>query len=186
VSGSWTANGTIGTSSDAYRGLTGIVYGTTVTLYATRKGGSGSNGGGELVSLLDISGYNGAFAGTPNVVAIAAAKQLFAASPSPGTPPLPIAQASRAIRQERPISGTTATLSVTATGTAPFFYQWYSGNTADTGTPAGANSRPHDAAVVFDQAIGFVANSAGFANSNTATVNFCNGDALFDILHSHP
>src|SRR4030095_14542066 len=68
VSGNWTANGTVGTASDAYRGLTGIVSGTTVTLYATRKGGSGTTGGGEFVSLVDSSGYNGAFAGAPTLL----------------------------------------------------------------------------------------------------------------------
>src|SRR5262249_34879422 len=64
VSGTWVSNGTVGAAADNYRGLTGVVGGTTVTLYATRKGGSSATGGGELVRLLDASGYNGAFAGT--------------------------------------------------------------------------------------------------------------------------
>src|SRR5262249_44342596 len=63
VGGVWTANGTIGTGTDAYRGLTGVVSGTSVALYSARGGGSGATGGGQLVSLTDSSGYNGAFAG---------------------------------------------------------------------------------------------------------------------------
>src|SRR5262249_5380370 len=59
VNGSWVSNGVVGSSSDAYRGLTATVSGTTITLYATRKGGSTAAGGGELVSLVDSSGYNG-------------------------------------------------------------------------------------------------------------------------------
>jgi predicted extracellular nuclease len=77
VNGSWTSNGTVGTSTDAYRGLTATVSGTTVTLFATRKGGSGSAGGGELVTLTDSSGYNGAFSGTPTLLATAAANESF-------------------------------------------------------------------------------------------------------------
>ena len=63
VAGSWVANGTVGAGADAYRGITGTTSGTTVTLFATRKGGSTATGGGELVAIVDASGYNGAFAG---------------------------------------------------------------------------------------------------------------------------
>ncbi|MFN7769490.1 MAG: DUF11 domain-containing protein, partial [Planctomycetaceae bacterium] len=77
VGGSWTLNGTIGTSTDQYRGLTGVAAGSTVTLYATRKGGSGSTGGGELVRLDDSSGYNAGFSGTPTLLATAAGNTAF-------------------------------------------------------------------------------------------------------------
>jgi predicted extracellular nuclease len=77
VSGAWASNGTVGAGSDAYRGLTGKVVGTTVTLYATRKGGSGATGGGELVSLVDNSGYNATFMGTPTLLASAATNTAF-------------------------------------------------------------------------------------------------------------
>ncbi len=70
VSGAWTANGVVGTATDRYRGLTASVSGTTVTLYAVR-------GGKELVTLTDASGYNGTLAGTPAVVATAAANTGF-------------------------------------------------------------------------------------------------------------
>jgi len=86
VSGSWVANGTIGAAADAYRGLTAIVSGSTLNLYATRKGGSGATGGGELVSLVDASGYNGAFAGTPTLLVGALTNTAFrgvALAPTP-------------------------------------------------------------------------------------------------------
>jgi len=86
VGGSWLANGTVGVTADAYRGLTATVTAGTVTLFATRKGGSAAAGGGELVSLIDASGYNGAFAGTPTVLATAAANTAFrgvALAPAP-------------------------------------------------------------------------------------------------------
>jgi hypothetical protein len=77
VSGSWTANGTVGTASDTYRGVTGVVSAGSVTLYAVRKGGTAATGGGELVSLTDASGYNGAFSGTPTVLSTAAANTAY-------------------------------------------------------------------------------------------------------------
>ena len=45
VAGTWTLNGTIGVDADDYRGITGSVSGTTVTLYCTIKGGSGATVG---------------------------------------------------------------------------------------------------------------------------------------------
>ncbi|MFN0095682.1 MAG: Ig-like domain-containing protein [Dehalococcoidia bacterium] len=77
VGGNWTANGTVGVDADDYRGLTATVSGVTVTLFATRKGGSGATGGGELVKLTDASGYNGAFSGTPTLLATAATNTAF-------------------------------------------------------------------------------------------------------------
>ncbi|NII26831.1 T9SS type A sorting domain-containing protein [Pseudoflavitalea sp. X16] len=72
VGGSWTLNGTVGTGTDDYRGMAIKVSGTTVTLYTMRIGlNSAANGGGEFVTLTDASGFNGAFAGTPTVLATA-------------------------------------------------------------------------------------------------------------------
>jgi hypothetical protein len=75
--GLWTAEGTVGTSSDAYRGLTGSVSGGSVTLFATRKGGSGATGGGELVSIVDATGPLGTFAATPTLLVTAPANEAF-------------------------------------------------------------------------------------------------------------
>jgi hypothetical protein len=77
VEGNWISNGTVGTTADDYRGLTLSVAGSSVNLFATRKGGSGAPGGGELVGLLDASGYNGAFTGTPTVLATAGNQTAF-------------------------------------------------------------------------------------------------------------
>jgi hypothetical protein len=73
----WTANGIAGSATDSYRGLTGSVSGTTVTLYATRNGGTGVSGGGELVSLVDSSGYNGTLSGTPTLLHSAVTNTAF-------------------------------------------------------------------------------------------------------------
>jgi len=77
VGGTWTSNGAIGTAADAYRGLTGVAAGSTVALFATRKGGSTATGGGELVQLVDASGFNGALAGSPGLLASAANNTAF-------------------------------------------------------------------------------------------------------------
>ena len=73
----WTARGVVGVSADAYRGLTGTVSGSSVTLFATRKGGSGLTGGGELVTLTDASGSTGNLTGTPTLLATAATNTAF-------------------------------------------------------------------------------------------------------------
>ena len=71
VGGTWTANGTVGTGADAYRSVVGVVSGSRVALFAVRGGGSTATGGGELVSLTDGSGFNGAFAASPTSLAVA-------------------------------------------------------------------------------------------------------------------
>jgi hypothetical protein len=80
VSGTWTANGTLGTGADAYRGVAGVTNGAggQVTLFATRHGGSTGTGGGELVIIGDPSGIGGAFGGTAAaVIATAPANTSF-------------------------------------------------------------------------------------------------------------
>jgi hypothetical protein len=78
--GTWTAEGTVGTGSDTYRGLTAIMSGGLASLYATRKNGT------ELVSLNDGSGAGGTFTGTWTAIATAATNTAFrgvAPAPSP-------------------------------------------------------------------------------------------------------
>ena len=77
VSDSWTLNGVVGVDADDYRGLTGAVSGTTVRLYATRKGSFDADGGGELVSLVDDTGYNGTITAVPTLLATAATNMAF-------------------------------------------------------------------------------------------------------------
>jgi HYR domain-containing protein len=133
VAGTWVARGTIGTASDTYRGLTAVVSGASVTLYATRKGGSGSTGGGELVTLVDASGYNGVLAGTPTVLVTAANQTAirgvalapaFTITPSAGMngtidPSLPVAVAAGGTKNftVTPDAGYTAVVGGTCGGT---------------------------------------------------------------------
>ncbi|HZZ95075.1 MAG TPA: hypothetical protein VFE23_21125 [Usitatibacter sp.] len=83
---SWSSSGAVGAGTDTYRGLTGTVSGTTVTLFATRRNGA------ELVSIVDASGYNGAFGGTPTLLVTAGTNTTFrglAMAPVALTPPTP-------------------------------------------------------------------------------------------------
>ena len=71
-------------------------------------------------------------------------------------------------------SGDTTTLNVTASGTAPFTYQWYQGTSGTTTTPVGTNSASFTTPVLTADTSYWVkvsnaANLAG-ANSTTATV----------------
>lgn len=70
VSGSWVSNGTVGTDADDYRGLAAYSAGSTVTLFATRRGSNSTTiEGGQFVKITDASGYNGSFSATPVVLA---------------------------------------------------------------------------------------------------------------------
>jgi hypothetical protein len=66
----WTQSGILGSSADGYRGMTITTSGATVTIYATKQGPNNStNVGGELVSIVDNSGYNGTLSATPTHLA---------------------------------------------------------------------------------------------------------------------
>jgi predicted extracellular nuclease len=135
VGGVWVNQGTVGNPADAYRGLTGVVSGSTVTLYATRKGGSGATGGGELVAVVDTTGYNGTLVATPTLVATAATNTAFRGV---ALAPIGLAITGQPVSQTIGF-GATATLNVTAvsSGGTPITYQWYVGNSGDTSTPIG-------------------------------------------------
>lgn len=77
VGGVWTLNGRIGVAADQYRGLTGRVTSSGVELFATRKNEGSIQGGGEIVRLVDNSGYNGAFTAEPRVIVSAPQYTLF-------------------------------------------------------------------------------------------------------------
>lgn len=64
--GTWLFCGQVGIGTDGYKGLAATFNGTSVTLMATRNGSNTSSvGGGELVSLVDASGFLGTLSGTP-------------------------------------------------------------------------------------------------------------------------
>ncbi len=57
--GSWVSNGTIGIASDKYRAVTGQVNTNgQVLLYAIRRNDNTTSAGGEIVTLIDSTGYN--------------------------------------------------------------------------------------------------------------------------------
>jgi len=72
-----------------------VADGSTVTIYATCHQvidclAPGDENGGELVSLVDDTGYNGAFAGTPTVLATAGDNIAFrGVAPAPVDPLAP-------------------------------------------------------------------------------------------------
>jgi hypothetical protein len=71
--GSWTANGAI---AAAYvHGLTGVVSGVAVTLYATGNGLAGTSG--TLYTFTDTGGFGQNVSGTANVLATALTNQAF-------------------------------------------------------------------------------------------------------------
>jgi len=74
VDGSWVANGTI--AAAAARGVTGVVVGSAITLYAT-TGGNGGAGGGTLYGFTDVTGYNATVSGTAEDLADASANEAF-------------------------------------------------------------------------------------------------------------
>ena len=80
VSGTWTAEGKVGTGGNDYTGLTGFLSGTTVTLYATLLNGDSTAGGAaQLVSVIDTSGAGGSLTGTPvTLLATAGTNETFA------------------------------------------------------------------------------------------------------------
>ena len=70
-------------------------------------------------------------------------------------------------------SGQTATLSVTATGTAPLSYQWYRGDAGDTSTPVGGDVSTFTTPPLISTASFWVrvTNACGTADSATATIS---------------
>lgn len=165
----WTARGTFAT---LYRGLTGSVTGGTATLFGTTTTSSPSS----LVRLVDSAAYDATISLTPTVLGSAATNTAFrgvAFAPTGGstTPTAPVITDEpdgQAIQ-----SGTTATLSVTATGTAPLSYQWYVGTSGDTTNPiAGATASSYTTPALTTTTSYWVrvTNAQGSDDSATATV----------------
>ena len=75
-------------------------------------------------------------------------------------------------------SGTSATLTVIATGTGPFTYQWYQGISGDTTTPVGIDSVNFTTPVLTSTTSYWVraTNGGGAADSDTATIIVSQGN----------
>jgi hypothetical protein len=80
VGGVWVGNGSVGgtVANSYFVGLTLKVSANIVTLYATRQGANNLSKGGELVKIVDNSGYNGTMTGTPAVIAFVATPNTMA------------------------------------------------------------------------------------------------------------
>lgn len=116
VGGSWVLNNIYaGTGTVGARGLTGVVSGSNVTLYATTTETSAN----RLISITDTSGYNGTLSGTATTVATATTNTVFR-----GVAPAPLAGENQVASisvsptsQNEGNSGSTAyTFTVTRTG----------------------------------------------------------------------
>jgi predicted extracellular nuclease len=128
VGGTWTSNGTLASGSNL-RGLTAVVSGASVTLYAT--------GAGAIVTATDTSGYNATNNGTFSTVASAASNTAFrgvALAPVSAAPTLNIGDAAQAEGD----SGTNAfSFNVSLSAPAPVGGVSFTVNTADgTTNPA--------------------------------------------------
>jgi formylglycine-generating enzyme required for sulfatase activity len=84
-------------------------------------------------------------------------------------------------------SGSTATLSVTASGTGPFTYQWYQGAVGTTTTPVGTNSASFATPALTATTTYWVrvSNSAGNVNSALVTVTV-NQPAVAPAIATQP
>jgi PKD repeat protein len=85
-------------------------------------------------------------------------------------------------------SGYTATLRVTAGGTAPLTYQWYQGASGNTSTPVGSDSDSFTTPALSATSSYWVrvSNTCGSANSSTATVTVETGCVLLCEANANP
>ncbi|NTW01231.1 MAG: ExeM/NucH family extracellular endonuclease, partial [Oscillochloris sp.] len=165
----WTARGT---SAGVLTGLTGVVNGGSVTLYATL----GTGAGNTLVSFTDSAAYNAPMSsGSFTTLATAAANTVFrgvAFAPESGseTPTAPSITTQPA--DQSTTTGNTATLTVTVSGSTPLSYQWYQGSVDDTSTPVGNDSASFTTPTLTATTSYWVrvTNSAGSVDSAMATV----------------
>ena len=164
--------------------------GQTATLTATVTGGNGTFTfawfDGALNDTSHPVGTNSNIFTTPPITApkdywvrisngcgtVTATTSVTVQPVGPGCVPVSIAGQPTASQSVN--TGGTATLTVTAAGTAPFSYQWYQGSsTFDTSHPVGANS-PGFTTPALTQATSYyvtVTNGCGTATSNIAAIN---------------
>jgi hypothetical protein len=195
VGGSWVKNNSVGATADTYRGISGYVTGSTVTLFATRKGGSGAAGGGEITTLVDSAGYNANNNGTPSAALVIAATNTslrgIAYLPTCTAPVISV-DPSNAVAC---VDGS-ASFGVTASGSATLSYQWKLGGTplSDGGSISGAQSATLTINPVANGDYGNytceVSNGCGSATSSVATLAIdptdSDGDGTPDCIDGCP
>ncbi len=116
VGGSWALTDIYaGTGTVGARGLTGVVNGSNVTLYATTTETSAN----RLISITDTSGYNGRLSGTATTLATAATNTVFrgvAPAPLAGENQIASISVSPTSQNEGNSGSTAYTFTVTRTG----------------------------------------------------------------------
>ncbi|CRK55993.1 Alkaline phosphatase [Alloactinosynnema sp. L-07] len=169
----WTARGAYRPNSSGVRGLTGTVTGSSVSLFATTSATLGS-----LVRVEDTAAFAEPIAATGAVLRTASANTAFrgvAFAPSSSvTAPSIVGEPQDAAVA----SGASATLTVSATGTGPLAYQWYTGTAGDTANPiADATSASYTTPALTAPASYWVrvTGPGGQADSRTATVTITGG-----------
>jgi hypothetical protein len=113
--------------------------------------------------------YTATFKATDNTGSFATATRSITVTPAPVTPTAPSITSQPA--SQTVTAGATATFSVTASGTAPFTYQWRKNGTAISGATAASYTTP--ATTTADSGATFsvvVSNSVGSATSANATL----------------
>jgi hypothetical protein len=110
-----------------------------------------------------------------NVTSPCGATASSSATVSVCTPPTVVAQPS----SQTVTSGSSATLNVTASGTAPFSYQWYQGASGTTTTPIGTNSNTISVTPAATTSYWVkVTNACASTPSSTAIVTICSPPAI--------
>ncbi len=164
----WTAKGTVGAAADTYRGLTAVVSGSNVNLYAIRKSA-------DLVSIVDTSGFAGTFTATPAVLASADTNKAFRSvsfAPASATaPPAPTLTVTAPASIPEGNSGTsTATFTVSLDSPAPAGGVSFTIDTQDGSASAGSDY------VAISAASGSIA-----ANASSTTIDVTiNGDTVHE------
>lgn len=125
VAGTWTANGSVGTGSDGYRGITAAVRNDTAFIYAATAA--------KMVAVVDGNGFNTAISSantTLTTIATAGTNKVFrgiAFAPQCAAPTITAAPTAQST-----CVGGNATFTVTASGTN-LGYQWMKNGTAISG-----------------------------------------------------
>ena len=166
----WTARGSFRPASQSARGLTGSVQADGSVRLVTTTATSGS-----LVAFSDtgsstatLSGSGGTTLASPGTNQIFRGVAFAPTAPTTTTPPTITTQPQSATIA----SGSTATLTVAATGTTPLHYQWYQGSAGDTATPVGGDAASFTTPALTATTTYWVrvTNTAGSADSDAATV----------------
>jgi predicted extracellular nuclease len=162
----WAPRGSFRPAASGVRGITGSVTASGATLFATTT----TN---QLVKVDDTAAYNVSITASSTTLATASTNTAFrgvAFAPSGASATAPAIDAQPA--DATISSGQTATLSVTAHGTAPLHYQWYQGSTGDTSTPVGGDSASFTTPTLTATTSYWVrvSNDVGSVDSFTATV----------------